>query len=243
MLNILIPIAGTIYAYQKNGGGGGIKFVAIAKNPAVLLFCCALLTACDSQVPVEDISRPPVFSPADKPYADVFRALDGVWEGEFHVYVDERGQAAGPARPEELRAVMFANPHLRKQLTIRVRQEYVSETPYFQRVKIRDSYVDAGGELRVVESRGVNKVQDGRLWCVVQKPDERVVHAGRLRGGDTIVWRRDLRRPLKIEYFEETVLPETYTILGWGYYGNDDPERGPRTWFYGEYRRAAPPPD
>ncbi|RMH16092.1 MAG: hypothetical protein D6698_10185, partial [Gammaproteobacteria bacterium] len=116
-----------------------------------------------------------------------------------------------------------------------VRQRYHSESPFFQRVEIEDHYPAKG---RTVRSRGVNKVQEGKLWCVVQKPDETVVHRGALLDGKTIVWSRAEEHPLKVERFRETVDSNRYTIIGWGYHEGDDPTRMPRWWFRGRYRRV-----
>ena len=114
---------------------------------------------------------------------------------------------------------------------VEVEQTYRSETPYFQRVLITDTYRDGSGQTQRVESRGVNKVQNGKLWCVVRKPDETVIHNGSLVNKNTIIWQRDLRNPLKIEYFRETVKQDEYSIIGWGYYGDDNPEKSPKYWF------------
>ena len=118
-----------------------------------------------------------------------------------------------------------------------MQQHYVSESPTFQRVTIVDRYKDAQGRTRVVESRGVNKVQDGKLWCVVKKPDDTVIHRGTLAAAQTIIWQRERRSPLAIEWFHETVHEQTYSIVGWGYYGADKPELAPRMFFRARYRR------
>ncbi len=186
---------------------------------------------------MKDITHPPVVTEADKPYANVFTMLDGVWEGFFYIYEDSTGQHPGIAQPENLDSTVLADRPLRLVQTIRVHQEYHSETPYFQRVKIIDRYPNNQGKERVSESHGVNKVQNGKLWCVVQKPDELVVHRGKLADQHTIIWRRSLRNPLKIECFRETVTDSTYRILGWGYYGADDSTLTPKTWFYADYKR------
>ncbi len=206
-----------------------------------LLLGLVLITTpgCRPDRAVEDLSEPPEVAPEDRAYRDVFRSLDGVWEGVFRVYVDERGQAATPVQPTHVDTSWLLGLPLRLQTIVRVRQVYRSESPYFQRVDITDVYRDPSGREHVVRSRGVNKVQDGRLWCVVEKPDERVVHLGERAGPNTLIWRRELRDPLKIEYFRETVLGDRYAIVGWGYYGDDDPGRSPRIWFLGDYRRAA----
>jgi len=183
-----------------------------------------------------DITTAPVVTAKDRRLAGVYSPLDGVWVGEFRIFASPDGQSVGPARPREIAGVTIATPPLRALQTIRVRQEYVSDSPYFQRVTIRDTYSDAKGE-RTVESRGVNKIQNGRLWCVVKKPNETVIHQGSAPSPGVIIWERDQRSPLKIEYFHETVRANAYTIRGWGYYGKDDPEKAPRLWFLGEYKR------
>lgn len=100
-----------------------------------------------------------------------------------------------------------------------------------------DRYRDANGKHVAVESYGVNKIQDGKMWGAVIKPDETVVHHGHLEGANTIIWQRSLSKPLKIEYFKETVEKDTYTIVGWGYYGDVDSALSPRYWVKGEYVR------
>jgi hypothetical protein len=186
---------------------------------------------------IEDISTPPLKTAADEKYAGVFSVLDGAWEGTFSVYEDSLGQTEGFARPDDLIDLDFSGFALRLVQTVDVRQEYVSETPYFQKVTIWDTYTDGNGGQRVVVSRGVNKVQNGQLWCVVVKPGETVIHQGKLPGKHIFVWQRDNRDPLKIEYFMEKVEGDFYKIWGWGYYGNDNPELSPKTWFVGDYYR------
>ena len=122
--------------------------------------------------------------------------------------------------------------------SILVEQEYVSQTPYFQTVVIRDSCISPDGSRRTVLSKGVNKVQDGRLWCVVQKPDETIIHRGKWIEPATMIWQRNLSNPLRIEYFRETVKADSYSIVGWGYYGKDNPEFAPRLWFRAIYHRV-----
>jgi hypothetical protein len=87
-------------------------------------------------------------------------------------------------------------------------------------------------------SNAVNSVRNGRLWCVVKKPGETVIHSGTLEDDHTIVWQSSRDDPLRIEYFRESVEGDLYTVRGWGYYGGDDPGLTPRTWFRGDYRRV-----
>ncbi len=191
--------------------------------------------------PVEDITTPPPVAPADTPHAGVFQSLDGVWEGEFRIYRIPQ-QPPSPVRPRLGEDALPDTLPLQLTQIIRVRQEYTSQSPYFQRVHIRDQYVTETGDTVTMLSRGVNKVQNGQLWCVVVKPEETVVHRGTLLGARTIIWQRDNRdhspeEGLKIEYFRETVRDSLYTIVGWGYYDGDDPHRAPRWWFSGRYHR------
>jgi len=75
------------------------------------------------------------------------------------------------------------------------------------------------------------------MWCIVKKPDEVIVHHGRTEGEATIIWERNETGPQKIEFFRETVRDSLYEIVGWGYYGDDNPNLAPRFWFLGTYRR------
>lgn len=194
---------------------------------------------CGTGVAVDDISGPPPVSRADKKHAGVFVLLDGTWKGKFFVYEDPSGQKDSPVQPSDERGLDFDPSSLSLVQAIDVTQVYVSESPYFQRVTITDEYIDENGVKRIERSLGVNKVQEGRLWCVVIKPDETVVHTGETEGEHTIIWRRSLTRPLKLEYFRETVADDQYTIRGWGYYGDDEPDLAPRTWFLGTYERES----
>lgn len=203
------------------------RFVRAALGLWVLLL---LLSGCASPVAIDDLDRAPRPTSADEQLADVYRALDGTWRGEFRMYVEPDGQPHGE-RPTEFSAQLFARLDLTG--TIDVQQTYTSESPYFQRVEIVDSYPDG----HTVRSRGVNKVQDGKMWCVVRKPDDLVVHHGSTGGPHTIIWQRERVEPKAIEYFRETVEADAYQISGWGYYGADDPALAPRMYFDATYRR------
>ncbi len=203
-----------------------------------LVLLCACSNKNNEKIPIANIEQAPPVVAADTQYANVFKPLDGVWQGEFYVYRDRRGQVEGVAQPAQFDSTVIDSLPLELELVIDVRQSYRSQSPYFQRVEIRDTYTDAEGNTRVEESRGVNKVQNGQLWCVVAKPDETVIHAGSLEGEHTIIWQRSVDEPLKIEYFRETVLSDRYAIIGWGYYGDDDPELRPEYWFEARYHRV-----
>ena len=176
--------------------------------------------------------------PANRRYADVFKPLDGRWQGKFYVYSHKQGQLPAPSQPKTITPETIKSLPLIEQTVIDVQQVYTSESPYFQRVVITDTYTDSTGTRRVEVSKGVNKVEKGKLLCIMDKPDEQVIHSGGFDGKDTITWERNIRNPLKIEFFKETVSKNRYTIIGWGYYGDDNPRLAPRTWFYAVYQRV-----
>ena len=117
---------------------------------------------------------------------------------------------------------------------IQVTQEYVSESPYFLRVVITDFYPETG---KKDVSKGINKIEDGKMWCIVNKPHEKVVHYGKTEGEKTIIWFQNQKTPQRIEYFQETVDELFYEIIGYGYYEGDDTNLSPRLWFHGKYER------
>ena len=201
---------------------------------SLLLFC----NACQSQVAIEDITTPPVVTESDKKYANVYKLLDGEWQGIFYIYEDSISERSGRSQPKDLVERDRDKMPLRLLQKIDVNQVYTSESPYFQRVKITDVYTNESGEQKIVESQGVNKIQNGQMWCIVVKPDETVIHSGETDGDDTIIWQRNVAAPLKIERFRETVTDSAYTIWGWGYYGEDDPNLSPKLWFWGDYKRV-----
>ncbi|MCP5052417.1 MAG: hypothetical protein GY940_34940 [bacterium] len=173
----------------------------------------------------------------NKKYAGVFKPLDGKWKGTFYVYSHPRGQAKTTPQPGNIDAGTIKRMAGKVELVIDVEQVYKSESPYLQTVRITDTYTEPDGGKRVEVSTGVNKVEKGELVCIVNKPGEQVIHKGNSEGKNTIVWRRHLEKPLKVEFFKETVEKNQYTIVGWGYYGNDDLTLGPKTWFYAIYVR------
>lgn len=177
-------------------------------------------------------------SPQNDKYAYVFKPLDGRWKGKFYVYTDSTGQHKGKSKPANIDSVYLAGLPLKTEQVIDVEQYYESIDPFNQKVIIKDTYVDENDHTQIIESNGVNKVENGDLICIVNKPEEKIVHHGQLEDDHIIIWERHLEDPLTIEYFREIVNNQKYTIYGWGYYGNDDPTLTPKTWFYGDYRRV-----
>ena len=172
----------------------------------------------------------------DEPFANVFKALDGDWEGEFTIYAWQGELPEQLPDPALLSSSYLKSLPIQEVNRIHVQQSYHSLSPFYQKVEITDTYQENGLSRKVI-SHGVNKIENGKMWCIVQKPDEQIIHTGSLQGEHTIIWERALEKPLKIEHFRETVLAESYEIIGYGYYGDDDPQLGPRTWFHGKYQR------
>ena len=200
----------------------------------VFLFASFWLLSCQTQVSIENIQEPPLFNKMDTTFANVYQPLDGTWKGTFKIYNDT---VLGPIKDQLLNNPSLSTlEELQLKLadTIMVTQVYESLSPYFQTVNITDYYPNQD---KTVKSKGVNKVQDGKMWCVVIKPDDMVIHAGSTDDPQTIIWQRNRKEPLSKEYFRETVLESTYEIIGWGYYGNADTTQMPPYWFYSKYIR------
>jgi hypothetical protein len=194
---------------------------------------CGLLACGDSQVPVGDISNQPTPTSQDEAFANVFDPLNGLWNGDFEVYRDDNLAPRDNDILYNPTPAQLTQANINSVRLVNVTQRYESVTPYFQKVEIIDRYFDGSQAV----STGVNKVQDGKMWCVMEKPEEKVIHRGSTDGPATIIWQRHEEDPQKIEYFRETVEGDRYTILGWGYYEGDDTTRMPRYWYYGMYKR------
>lgn len=168
-------------------------------------------------------------------YVNIFKPLDGIWQGEFKIYIDTLGQQRGKSQPKEINYDAIEKPSLKLQSIIKARHIYKSISPFKQEGEIVNIITNKDGTTDTIKSKATNLVENGKLKCFVYKPTETVIHNGEYLGNNTIVWKRSLSNPLKIEYFKETVSDEHYKIIGWGYYGYDDPSLTPRCWFYADY--------
>ncbi len=195
----------------------------------LFLIAVLLMIGCNSQKPEAEI--------IESRLANVFKPWDGTWEGKFYIYEDTLGQREGEAQPENISYEYFQSLPLKLKSVIEAKHVYVSENPFLQKGVITDTYISEDGTKMKVSSTAVNKVENGKLKCIVTKPGETVIHQGKYLGNNTIVWHRNIEKPKRIEYFYETVDSLHYKIIGWGYYGNDDPNLTPRTWFYGDYKK------
>ncbi|MEL6719551.1 MAG: hypothetical protein AAFO82_03560 [Bacteroidota bacterium] len=202
-----------------------------------LLFSLFFLSStCNQKTEIDNITDAPEVVPADEQYANVYQPLDGTWKGVFKIFEDQDRKQANAVDLKNIGLVNIKKPSLKMVNSIQVEQTYKSESPYFQKVWITDTYEEDGTE-KTVKSEGVNKVQDGKMWCVVRKPNETVIHEGSTEGEHTIIWQSSIQKPQKIEYFYETVEADTYEIIGYGYYEGDDISLSPKLWFYGRYER------
>ena len=170
-------------------------------------------------------------------YANVFKPLDGTWSGEFMVYIDTAGQQKGIAQPTNIDFNNIKNPSLKILSVIKAKHIYRSVSDYRQEGEILDIIKKSDRTTDTIISKAINLVENGNLKCFVYKPRETVIHDGEYLGNNTIVWKRSLSDPLRIEYFKETVHNGHYKIIGWGYYGNDDITLTPRYWFYADYSK------
>ena len=201
------------------------------------LFCLLsilLLWRCTPKAPQTITAHPPTFTTADEPFANVYKILDGTWIGEFTIYEDPNPPPVAEVELKKLTRAQIERPELKISNQIKVKQVYTSESPYYQTVTITDTYPDTGKQ---EVSRGANKVENGKMWCVVNKPTETIIHEGSTDGPSTIIWQSNQASPQKIEYFYESVDEQFYEIIGYGYYDGDDTSLSPRLWFYGKYAR------
>ena len=199
-----------------------------------LILWASLIWACSPHTPSLTTQA---FMLPDSSLAYTFLPWEGHWKGTFTIYEDPNGQQKGVPQPRINSLEHLNDLSLHPIQAIQVEQFYTSPTPFLQKVRIIDTYPGAEGISQQVESTGFNQVQGNTLICEVHKPDETVVHQGTLLPNQTLVWERNVTDPLKIEYFYEQVQDSTYYIVGWGYYGNDDPSLTPKTWFYGAYKK------
>ena len=200
-----------------------------------ILSLLLVLLSCHPQPQITNLDVIPEITAKDRQYENAYKLLDGKWKGNFQIFEDKKRVSK-----EMLDLKLITTKSLEKEgITlvdeIEVEQIYTSETPFFQRVTITDYYPKTG---KKVAAKGVNKVQNGKLLCVVIKPNDTVVHDGYLEKENTIIWQRNEKTPQKVEYFRETVDQQFYEIIGWGYYDGDDLSLSPKFWFYGKYERA-----
>ena len=199
-----------------------------------LLLVCLMWSCSSSKKTTADLS-PPKFTSGDEIYKDVFKKLDGMWRGQFIIYQDDNPIEASEVDLSKISMEDLEALDLKEINRIEVRQQYSSVNPYFQKVEIEDKDLGSG-ELMV--SKGVNKVENGKLICVVQKPGEVIIHEGKVPEKGTIIWFSEQKNPLKKEYFIETVDDEFYEIVGYGYYEGHDLNLTPRLYFYAKYAKV-----
>jgi len=189
---------------------------------------------CQSSPKIDDLSIIPEITEKDKKLKNVYQLLDGKWKGQFKIYEDKKRKKRQTIDLKHITTKNLDKKGIEQVGYIEVEQIYTSETPFFQRVVITDYYPDQD---KSVVAKGVNKIIDGKLFCVVIKPDDTVIHDGYLENEHTIIWQRHEKSPQKVEYFRETVDKQFYEIVGWGYYDGDDLELTPKFWFHGKYER------
>ncbi len=208
------------------------------RNLSFFFLILSLCFSCKTPSSTSNNSKAQAKSGDSTRYANVFKPWDGHWKGKFLVLNHPEGQREGKSMPRLTQREELMAMNLDTGLVINVEQRYNSTSPYYQTVAITDRYMENGKE-KVVKSEGYNEVRGDSLICVVKKPSETVVHQGEDLGEGMIIWSRTLKDPLKAEYFYEVATDSAYTIVGWGYYGSDDLEKEPKTYFYGKYQKQA----
>ncbi len=196
----------------------------MTKNLLIII----LISTCTSVQ--QDFTSVPQYS--DEEVQHVFSSWDGKWKGVFYIYSDPEGQKREHPLPRNIHMEIIEENKMIKVDSVIVFQEYQSLSPTLQSVQITDLVNN-----QKVVSTGENKVVNGKLQCMVKKPDELVIHDGEITADGYLIWKRHQINPTKIEYFKEKVNGNQYTIIGWGYYGDDNPKLNPRTWFRAIYNR------
>ena len=194
----------------------------------------SICVSCQNSRSIASIDSEPALQEKDHKYANVFKSLDGTWKGKFYIYEDSKPISTKKMDLQNLSINNIRSDRLKKINEIEVTQVYSSQSPYFQRVTITDYYLDSK---KTETSKGVNKIENGAIWCVVHKPNEIIVHKGTAPTDNKLIWQRTEFSPQRIEYFEETVLEKSYEIIGYGYYDGDDIKKSPKLWFHGKYER------
>ncbi len=195
------------------------------------------ICGCNNFVPINNIESPPRISKSDSVFVYIYKPLEGTWKGDFLIYEDTLLVNALEMNLKHLSPSVIMSKNLKLINPIQVEQKYVSESPFFQKVIITDFYLNTG----ITEvSLGVNKIQNGELWCVVQKPNDTVIQKGSLREKNTIIWQSHQESPQKVEFFQETFTGNFYDIIGYGYYEGDNLSLSHRLWFYAKYEKQNP---
>jgi hypothetical protein len=167
---------------------------------------------------------------------NIYKKLDGKWKGVFYIYEFENPGNIDPF-PMIYDSSFSLDDSYKIIDSVLVEQQYVSISKDIQRVNIIDKFISDGEEV-IIYSSGTNSVENGNLYCSINKPEEIVNHQGYSPEEGVIIWHREKLNPLSIEYFYERVSDNLYSIIGWGYYGQDDLNTGPKTWFKAEYNRV-----
>ena len=201
--------------------------------PIFFLLFFIMWSCSSSKQTTADLS-PPIFKTGDEIHKDVFKKLDGIWKGAFIIYEDDNPVDAAEVDLSRITLKDIEALDLKEINRIEVRQKYTSVNPYFQKVEIEDKDLNSGA---MIVSKGINKVENGKLVCVVQKPDEVIVHEGMVPEEGTIIWFSEQKKPLKKEYFVEKVDDEYYEIVGYGYYEGHDLDKTPQLYFYALYKK------
>lgn len=209
------------------------------KHILVIIALFSLL-ACQSKVAIENMDTAPSIEKSDEKFENVFQFLEGQWEGQLKVFEDLSPTKRNKKVLNQLDMSYLRNPSLKLQRIANVQRSYQSESPYFQRIEIQETYYDEEGkELEQLAYKGVNKVQKGNLWSVLQgRGDTLTLRAGKKRKDDGISWKHSEKSPYRMDYVEEKRQENILELIGFAYQPGDNPKLMPRFWYYGRYERV-----
>ena len=209
------------------------------KNFSVLIGLVVLLACEASVVAVEDISKVPTVTTADEAFADVFKPMEGKWVGELKFFEDLSPSERNMDILEHPSTGYLRTPSMKLQGRAKVERSYQSESPYFQRVQVKETYYDeADVTLETSEYEGVQKVQNGKLWAISKIAADSTVVLKGTPIQDGFAWKRSALRPKMQEYFEARTKSNVHEILGFAYRKGDDRKKMPRYWYYERYERS-----
>lgn|GEM_PF-4367578 len=201
------------------------------------ILCLVLVWGCGSADPesvkqptMSELLAPPVMTAVDKPHADIFVPLDGMWEGRVRTYRHVKGQQPG-ARTLIGPAKLAQAPYELVN-TADVRRIAVSDGPIFQRVETTER-----SPTGTVRASGGQKVLNGKMWRVAKRPDRVVIEWGTKPAANVFQWVEYDDKGTQIARYDEVLTGDTLVIAGWALGPQDDPSKGPGHYLAGELRK------
>jgi len=214
--------------------GSGLRRRAVFPLVAASVLVAA---GCSRQVAPNDTSREPEHSAADSAFSGVFSPWNGTWQGRYFVYEDFGAQKSGttpPKSPDDFEGLVL---QLAVKTSFGITAQFAAGSPLFQKVVMEESTQRADGVVKD-QYRGVRKVQDGRLFWVMDRAGSSIAMEGESLGPGKMVWRRKAANGSVAETRYETVSGSSIRITGWIYGDEDDEALSPRLWIRCDLKRS-----